>query len=138
MRTQHAQQQRRVETPPVLHRPLLVRGMSDEDEPGNDIKELQARLKDLGYYWAPSEYFDALVATDVTEKVGMIVRARTRYNWRYRLNGNIESTYNIDRRAGTRRWKASMNWSILPSSTAWVLLVSTPVRRSLTRESSST
>ncbi len=45
-----AQTPPRVETPPVLHRPLLVRGMSDEDEPGNDIKELQARLKDLGYY----------------------------------------------------------------------------------------
>ncbi len=45
-----AQTPPKVELPPVLNRPLLIRGMSDEDEPGDDIKELQARLKDLGYY----------------------------------------------------------------------------------------
>lgn len=35
---------------PELHRKLLLRGMRDEDEPGNDVKELQERLKALGYY----------------------------------------------------------------------------------------
>ncbi len=34
--------------------------------------------------------------------------------------------------------EASINWSMSPSSTAWVLLVSTPVRRSLIRDWSST
>ncbi len=35
---------------PELNRQLLLRGMRDEHEPGNDVKELQARLKALGYY----------------------------------------------------------------------------------------
>jgi lysozyme len=39
-----------VENPPQLNRGLLLKGMSDEDAPGYDIREMQERLKDLGYY----------------------------------------------------------------------------------------
>jgi lysozyme len=40
----------KVENPPTLDRDLLLKGMSDEDAPGHDIREMQKRLKDLGYY----------------------------------------------------------------------------------------
>ena len=40
----------KVNNPPVLNLPLLVRGMNDVNASGNDIKELQQRLQDLGYY----------------------------------------------------------------------------------------
>jgi lysozyme len=40
----------KVENPPQLDRGLLLKGMSDEDAPGHDIREVQERLKDLGYY----------------------------------------------------------------------------------------
>ena len=36
--------------PPTLEASLLIRGMNDADMGGNDIKELQKRLHDLGYY----------------------------------------------------------------------------------------
>ena len=37
--------------PPTLELSLLVRGMNDAKTGGNDIKELQKRLYDLGYYY---------------------------------------------------------------------------------------
>ncbi len=40
----------KVNNPPTLNLPLLVRGMNDVNASGNDIKELQQRLQDLGYY----------------------------------------------------------------------------------------
>jgi len=66
-------------------------------------------LKDLGYYWAPSEYFDTRLVTDVTEKVGVVMRGRARYAVRYQLQGNIEATYNYDRLRKTRRWETRFN-----------------------------
>jgi lysozyme len=35
---------------PDLNRPLLIRGMEDEEGGGNDIREMQRRLAELGYY----------------------------------------------------------------------------------------
>ncbi|MEM8721771.1 MAG: glycoside hydrolase family protein [Cyanobacteria bacterium P01_G01_bin.39] len=40
----------KVTNPPKLDLTLLVRGMNDANGAGNDIKELQQRLLDLGYY----------------------------------------------------------------------------------------
>ncbi len=68
-------------------------------------------LRGLGYYWAPSNHFDARVAVDLTQRVGVIVRGRVRYKWRYTINGNIETTYNIDHQAGIRRWETRFNHS---------------------------
>lgn len=36
--------------PPTLERALLMRGMADTEATGDDIKELQRRLQDLGFY----------------------------------------------------------------------------------------
>ncbi len=44
---------KQVNNPPTLDLPLLVRGMNDVEALGKDIKELQQRLKDLGYYSGP-------------------------------------------------------------------------------------
>ena len=41
-----------VATPAVLNRSLLIQGMDDSTSTGNDIRELQQRLQDLGYYKA--------------------------------------------------------------------------------------
>ncbi len=56
-----------VENPPKLERGLIIIGArdSDDDSNGSDVKELQLRLKDLGYY---SEKVDGIFgkATDVS------------------------------------------------------------------------
>ena len=41
----------KVINPPTLEASLLIRGMNDAQMGGNDIKELQKRLYDLGYYY---------------------------------------------------------------------------------------
>lgn len=41
----------KVINPPTLEASLLIRGMNDADNGGNDIQELQKRLYDLGYYY---------------------------------------------------------------------------------------
>ena len=53
---------------PVLNRPLLALGtVDDAKHPGRDVHELQARLRDLGYYRGPvSGTFDR--ATDLAAK----------------------------------------------------------------------
>jgi hypothetical protein len=66
-------------------------------------------LNDLGYYWAPSEYFDSRLSTDITETQGILLRNRTRYSLRYRLQGNIEANYNYNRRTGVTRWETRFN-----------------------------
>lgn len=57
-----------VTDPPTLNRPLLALGSVDGPKfPGRDVHQLQARLKDLGYYDGPaSGTFDA--ATDDAAK----------------------------------------------------------------------
>jgi len=62
-------------------------------------------LNDIGYYWAPSAYLDTRFSADVTEKAGLLLRNRTRYAVRYKLQGNVEGIYNYDRRTGVRRWE---------------------------------
>ena len=44
---------KKVSAPPKLDLPLLVRGMNDVNASGHDIRELQKRLQDLGYYSGP-------------------------------------------------------------------------------------
>ncbi len=66
-------------------------------------------LKDVGYYWAPSPYFDLRAAADITEKQGVILRARTRYALRYRLQGNVEVNYNYNRQTRIVRWETRFN-----------------------------
>jgi len=54
-------------------------------------------LTHLGYYWAPSDYFDLRSAADLTETQGIILRNRLRYGVRYLLQGNVDFSYNYRR-----------------------------------------
>lgn len=51
-------------------------------------------IRNLGYYWVPSEYWDAEASFDFYEKSGWIIKGWTRYAKRYLLNGNIAGSYN--------------------------------------------
>ncbi len=48
--TGHELPPKKVINPPTLNLPLLIFGMEDQEGGGNDIRELQQRLKELGYY----------------------------------------------------------------------------------------
>ncbi|MCF7804115.1 MAG: hypothetical protein K9N46_12265 [Candidatus Marinimicrobia bacterium] len=67
-------------------------------------------LKGLGFYWAPSDYWDYRVQLDFWEKRGISVRQRLRYNKRYSFNGNIGFNYDkeIFRAARTENYQISV------------------------------
>jgi hypothetical protein len=94
---------------PVAGLPLLVRSIRTGRQSGllapkfGTTSLYGSTIRDLGYYWAPSEYFDSRLALDLTSEQGILLRSRTRYAWRYRLQGNLDIAYNKDRRQGLTR-----------------------------------
>lgn len=69
-------------------------------------------LRELGYYWAPNDYFDAKGMVDFFEKSGFLFRAGANYSVRYLLNGSINgSLTRKDFRQGgkERRWDLTFN-----------------------------
>jgi len=103
--------------PPLPAFPFLIKSIRSGRQSGLLMPQYSSNsltgltLKDLGFYWAPSEYFDARLITDVTELRGIVMRGRARYALRYRLQGNIEATYNYDRLNKSRRWETRFNHS---------------------------
>ena len=62
-----------------------------------DFGNLQAGqrfIRNAGYYWALSDYWDLKTALDYYEGSGWLVKSQTRYAKRYVLNGNIAASYN--------------------------------------------
>ena len=62
-----------------------------------DIGNLQAGerfIRNLGYYWAASDYWDLKTAFDYYEGSGWLIKSQVRYAVRYLLNGNISGSYN--------------------------------------------
>lgn len=55
-------------------------------------------IKNLGYYWAASDYWDMEASFDFYEKSGWIVKGWGRYNKRYLLNGSVAGSYNRESR----------------------------------------
>jgi lipopolysaccharide assembly outer membrane protein LptD (OstA) len=63
-------------------------------------------LQKVGYYWAPSDYMDLTSSFDYYERFGFLGRAEYRYAVRYILNGDVNFSFDTQRREGThnRRW----------------------------------
>jgi lipopolysaccharide assembly outer membrane protein LptD (OstA) len=62
-----------------------------------DIGNLQAGerfIRNLGYYWSASDYWDLKTAFDYYEGSGWLIKSQVRYAVRYLLNGNISGSYN--------------------------------------------
>ena len=50
-------------------------------------------LKNMGYYWAPNDYFDIALTTDFYDKLGFTYNADANYTVRYKLNGSVSGFY---------------------------------------------
>jgi lipopolysaccharide assembly outer membrane protein LptD (OstA) len=55
-------------------------------------------IRNLGYYWALSDYWDTEASFDFYEKSGWIIKGWGRYAKRYLLNGDIAGSYNRESR----------------------------------------
>ncbi|MBD3166728.1 hypothetical protein GF324_09030 [bacterium] len=77
-------------------------------------------LKNLGYYWAASEYWDTKALLDFYEEQGFMVRNDTNYKIRYKLNGAVSGSYANRRPAGgsTQSWDMRVvhNQDLSPSA----------------------
>lgn len=51
-------------------------------------------IRNLGYYWAASDYWDLKTAFDYYEGSGWLINSQIRYAVRYLLNGNVSGSYN--------------------------------------------
>ncbi|RIJ47750.1 LPS-assembly protein LptD [Maribellus luteus] len=54
-------------------------------------------LRDGGYYWAASQYFDLAVQADIYSKGSWGARAKTSYRQRYKFSGNFSFDYAINK-----------------------------------------
>ena len=56
---------------------------------GSDVSEWE--IRDLGYYLAPSDYWDATLSANLRQRSGWLTRAALNYAWRYRYSGRLET-----------------------------------------------
>ncbi|HJP31164.1 MAG TPA: putative LPS assembly protein LptD [Candidatus Latescibacteria bacterium] len=56
---------------------------------GSNTTEWEVR--DLGYYFAPSDHWDATLSADLRQRSGWLTRAQLNYAWRYGFNGRLET-----------------------------------------------
>lgn len=78
-------------------------------------------LRELGYYWAASEYWDARFTMDYYDRSGWLAKTHLNYAWRYHFSGSIGGS--LTRRSfadgeNERRWDLAINHNQTLSPTA--------------------
>lgn len=63
-----------------------------------ESQELGFFMEDIGYYWRFDPYMDTRLTADIYSKGSWGIQNRTRYNKRYRYQGNLKVTYSRIRR----------------------------------------
>ncbi|RMF60135.1 MAG: LPS-assembly protein LptD [Calditrichaeota bacterium] len=65
-------------------------------------------LQNFGYYWAPSDYFDATIQGTFYEKTGLVYKSQLRYKKRYAFSGDVSGTFSprdVTTGIKRRRWE---------------------------------
>jgi len=62
-------------------------------------------VKNLGYYFAPSDYWDLTLAADLRQRTGWLTRAALAYAWRYHFDGRIETRLQNRRSGRNVEWE---------------------------------
>jgi lipopolysaccharide assembly outer membrane protein LptD (OstA) len=61
-------------------------------------------VRNFGYYWAPSDYFDVTAWADFYEQTKWIGHLETRYKKRYTLSGSVNTSFMQELLNNRRRW----------------------------------
>ena len=64
-------------------------------------------IRNAGYYWAPSDYFDVAAWGDYYQKSRWVGHLESRYNLRYRLSGSIQGSFTREVDTDNSRWDLS-------------------------------
>lgn len=97
---------------PVLALPFYVFPIRKERHSGFLIPQIELGItgeggrfiRNFGYYWAPSEYWDVTVWGDYYELTKWIGHLEGRYKIRYVLSGNFETSFAEELLNNKRRW----------------------------------
>jgi len=69
-------------------------------------------VRNVGYYWAASDYWDCQAGFDFNEESGWVFRGKTNYSLRYKLNGNLSASYEFERHTEFLETTGSDRWSV--------------------------
>lgn len=71
-------------------------------------------LREGGYYWAASQYFDLAVQGDIYSKGSWNSKINTNYRKRYKFNGNLDLQYGVNKygERGLNTFRRSPNFSV--------------------------
>ena len=85
---------------------------------GSNITEWE--VKDLGYYFAPSDYWDVTLSADLRQRSGWLTGAALNYAWRYRSSGRLETrvqSFEVGERTSWSWWlSGNHSQELSPSS----------------------
>jgi hypothetical protein len=101
-------------TRPGRHSGLIVPRFGASADEGRYFRE-------LGYYWAASEYWDARMTLDYYDRSGWLAKAGIDYAWRYHFSGAISGSLtrrNFISGRNERRWDLALRHSQTLGSTA--------------------
>ncbi len=69
-------------------------------------------VRNLGYYFAPSPYWDATLSLDYYEKTGLLLKAQARYALRYRLQGQLRGSWKRERQWVGSELRHQQRWDL--------------------------
>ena len=81
-------------------------------------------FRNLGYYYAPSSYWDAKMTLDFYERQGILLDGDVRYRKLYRLDGKLTGSFTRLNKVGKneRRWDLNLNHNQTLTPTAKLLV----------------
>jgi lipopolysaccharide assembly outer membrane protein LptD (OstA) len=102
---------------PVLALPFYVFPIRKERHSGFLIPQLEFGImegegrfvRNFGYYWAPSDYWDLTVWGDYYEQTKWIGHVEGRYKIRYVLSGSFETSFLQELQNSKRRWDLKLS-----------------------------
>ena len=102
---------------PVLALPFYVFPIRKERHSGFLLPQLELGIsegegrfvRNFGYYWAPSDYWDASVWADYYEQTKWIGHVETRYKLRYVLSGSVQASFMEELLYNKRRWDLKLS-----------------------------
>ncbi len=68
-------------------------------------QESEWEVRNLGYYFAPSEHWDLLLSSNLRQRSGWLGRGRVAYARRYHFNGRVETRLENRQTQGNVRWE---------------------------------
>jgi lipopolysaccharide assembly outer membrane protein LptD (OstA) len=102
---------------PVLALPFYVFPIRKERHSGFLIPQVEFGItgergrfvRNFGYYWAPSDYWDVTIWGDFYEQTKWIGHLEGRYKVRYVLSGNVETSFAEELLNNKRRWDLQLS-----------------------------